>query len=441
MRPSYFLVCALLSPAVIGCSDSFPLPPNVPPPEPTAVHINSGVTPLFVAYRDGFDTTSNPVPWTVVTPPTKMVTFKARDMYSVAVVCPIDATTVLTWQTFRTVSDDVTEKMPEPMLDTPCQLAGPALSTITGTATGPGFVHVDADDKAVTTGAFTLSAADGTYDFVASDTTAKKALITRNFVVSGPTAAGAAANAGSGMALVMLTPSLANPPPAPDPKLPKKNTETVLAQVEVLTKNNSTPATVFTADFNLDLKVNTDQVVTVFGIPDAMLTKDDTQNIKFIGTNAIADTKIKTTRTVTMPFAMGDDVTKGATALAFPSRLATATVSPGWGVDDKTNRLSVALPSLPALDDLTIETSGTPMSGTKTALYELHITAGYLNDTTLARPLFDTGMTGFSSDWTINFKKAYSRDITTQHDTFDDDGNFVDHETSVFHEDVDAAAP
>jgi len=214
----------------------------------------------------------------------------------------------------------------------------------------------------------------------------------------------------------------------------------VLAQIEVLTKNNSAPATVFTADFNLDLKVNKDQVVTVFGIPDSALTKDDTQNIKFIGTNPLADTKITTTRSVTMPFTMGDDVTKGATALAFPSRLATASVSPGWGLDT-TNRLSVALPSLPALDDLTIETSGTSTDGTKTALYELHITAGYLNDTTLARPLLDTDITGFLPAWKINFKKAYSRQITTQHDTFDDDGNFVDHETSVFQEDVDATPP
>jgi hypothetical protein len=393
--------------------------------------------PLLVAYRDGFDTATKPVAWTVMSP-AKAVTFMAHDMYSVAVVCAVDATTVLTWQTFRTVGDDVTDKVPEPILDTPCQGPAPALSTISGTVTNPGFVHVDADDKATAAGAFTLSALDGTYDFVVSDTTAKKALITHDFVVQGATNAGAAANAANGMALFSLTPSLANPPPAADPKNPKKNTETVVAQVEVLTKNNSTPATIFTADFNLDLKVNKDQVVTVFGMPDAALTKDDTQSIRFTGTNPIADTSITTTRSVTMPFAMGDKVTKGTTALAFPSRLATASVEPGWGLDT-TNRLSVALPSLPALDDLTINTSGTSTDGLKTALYELHITAGYIADTTLARPLLDTDITGFNSAWKINFKKAYSREITTQHDTVDDDGNFVSHETSAFHEDVDAA--
>lgn len=432
MRPSYFLICALLSPAVIGCSDSLPPAPNVMPTPPTAVHITSGVTPLLIAYRDGFDTATKPVAWTVA-PPSTMVTFMAHDMYSVAVVCAVDATTVLTWQTLRTVGDDVTDTVKEPVVTTPCQPAGPTPSTITGTAPGTGFVHVDGDDQPTPPSAFTLHAVNGTYDFVVSDTTAKKALITRNFVVNGATDAGAAANASGGMALVSLTPSLSNPPSV-------KGTETVLAQVEVLTKNNSSPARVFTAPFNLDTKVNKDQTVSVFGIPDAVLTKDDTQNIKFIGTNSIAETKITTTRSVAMPFAMGDVVAKGTTSLALPARLATATVSPGWGVDT-TNRLSVALPSLPALDDMTIETSGSPMTGTKTALYEMHITAGYLNATKLARPLFDTTIMGFLSDWTINFKKAYSRQITTEHDAFDDNGNFVDHETSASLEDVDAAMP
>jgi hypothetical protein len=436
MRPSYFLVCALLSPAVIGCSDSLPPPPVVTPTEPTAVHIKSGVAPLLVAYRDGFDTTAHPVPWTMA-PPSTMVTFMAHAAYSVAVVCAVDANTVLTWQSFRTVGDDVTDTVTEPTLETPCQSAGSALQTISGTATGPGFVHVDGDDKATTATAFTLSAANGTYDFVASDTAAKRALITRNFVVNGPTNAGAAANASSGMPLVSITPSLANPPPAPDPKNPKRNTETVLAQVEVLTKNNSTPATVFTADFNLDLKVNKDQTVTVFAIPDTVLTKDDTQSIRFTGTNHIADTDITTRRSVTMPFTMGDDVTKGAAALALPPRLATAAVSPGWGLDNN-NRLSVALPALPALDDLTIETSGTSTDGTKTALYELHITASYLSATALARPVLDTDIPGFQAAWKIDFTKPYSRQITSQHDAFDDDGNFVDHETSQFIEDVNA---
>lgn len=435
MRPSYFLVCALLSPAVIGCSDSIPDQPVVSPPDPTTIHVNSGITPLLIAYRDGFtDAQLKPVAWKTVTPST-MATFTVLGAYSVAVVCNPDASTVLTWQTLRTVGDDKTDKMPEITLDTPCQ-PPPTPSAITGTASGPGFVHVDADEKATTANAaFTLNALDGTYDFVASDTTAKKALITRDFVVNGPTDAGAAANASTGAALVQITPSLSNPPPPPDAKDAKKNTETVTGQVEVLTKNNSTAAKLFIADFNLDPKANKDQLITLFALPDSALTKDDTQNVRFIGTNPqIEDTNIKTTRTVTMPFKMGDDVTKGATQLTLPGRLATLAVVPGWGFDG--NRLSVALPSLPALDDMTVATSGTSTDGAKTAVYEMHISASYFSATSLARPLLDTDITGFMPAWKIDFTKVYSREITTEHDAFDDDDNFVDHETSSFHEDV-----
>src|SRR5262249_30095279 len=94
------------------------------------------------------------------------------------------------------------------------------------------------------------------------------------------------------------------------------------------------------------------------------------------------------------------------------------------------------LPALPALDDMTIQTSGTSTDGVKTAMYEMHITQRYFSKTSLARPLFDTDIPGFMPAWKIDFTKAYSRDIDTEHDTFDDDDNFVDHESSSFHEDV-----
>jgi hypothetical protein len=411
------------------------------PPPPTTIHVKSGITPLLIAYRDGFtDTMLKPVAWKVV-PNSQMATFMVQEAYSVAVVCATDANTVLTWQTLRIVEDDVTDKVPEPTLVTPCQPA-PTLSTVSGTAAGPGFVHVnDADEQSPsatsTNWPFSMSVLDGTYDFVVSDTAAKKALITRNFVVNGATTATSVANAATGSALVQIMPSLGNPPPPPDPKDANKNTETVVGQIEVVTKNNSGPAALSTADFNLDPKANKDQLVTLFALPDAALTKDDTQSIRFTGTNPkVENTNIRTTRSVVMPFAMGDDATKGKTQLTFPSRLATLTVVPGWGVDTN-NRLGVALPSLPALDEMTIQTSGTSSTdATKTAMYEMHITAGYFSATSLAHPLFDTEITGFMPVWKIDFTKAYSRDIDTEHDTFDNDNNFVDHESSSFHEDV-----
>lgn len=435
MRPSYFLVCALLSPAVIGCSDSIPTPPVVTPPSPTTIHVASGITPLLVAYRDGFtDTNLKPVAWKMATPST-MVTFTVLGAYSVAVVCEPTPGTVLTWQTLRAVEDDVTKTVTEPMLETPCH-APPTTSAITGTAAGTGFVHVDADDEPTTASSqFTLNAVDGTYDFVVSDTVAKKALITPGFVVHGPTNATSVADASTGSALVQITPSLSNPPPPADAKDPLKNTETVVGTVEVLTKNNSGPATLFTADFTLDPKANKNQLVTVFALPDGALSPGATQSIRFTGTNPqLEDTNISTKRSVVMPFAMGDDVTKGNTQLTFPSRLATLDVVPGWGFDN--NRLGVALPSLPALDTMTIMTSGTSADGAKTAKYEMDITENYFSDTSLARPLFDTDIPGYMPAWKIDFTKTYSRDIDTEHDTFDDNNNFVDHESSSFHEEV-----
>src|SRR5690349_20924043 len=137
MRPSYFLVCALLAPAAIGCSDSIPVQPMGTPPTPTTIHIKSANTPLLIAYRDGFtDKNLKPVPWTVVTPPSKMVDIMVLGAYSVAVVCNIGTDTVLTWQTLRAVEDDKTKTVPDPTLETPCH-DGPTLSTITGTASGP----------------------------------------------------------------------------------------------------------------------------------------------------------------------------------------------------------------------------------------------------------------------------------------------------------------
>src|SRR4051812_12260864 len=104
MRPSYFLLCALLSPAVIGCSDSLPEPPMIQDPPAKPVHIKSGIVPKLIAYRDGFvDATSlQPVAWKIATPALS-TDIMVRGSYSVAVVCQLDANTVLTWQGFHTL--------------------------------------------------------------------------------------------------------------------------------------------------------------------------------------------------------------------------------------------------------------------------------------------------------------------------------------------------
>lgn len=428
MRPSYFLVCALLSPAVIGCSDSPPSPPMTTPTQPTAVHIKSQVMPLLVAYRDGFDTTANAVPWTVI-PPSTDVMFMAKTAYSIAVVCQVDANTVLTWESLRTIRDDKTDDMPEPIIETPCNAPPPARLTVTGTMVQQGFAHLNDADQQSTSANWNVNLLvnAGTYDLVATsdlaDPSMNKTLIRRGVVIT-DTPSGK--NLGSidvtsgGAAQVPVDIALDSPPS-------DKSTETVSATVDVTTANNAGPARVSHANYDL-----TKQSIKLFGLPGAALMDGDSQTVTFTGFDQPPNTNITRIRSFTRPFAVGDDVATGMEATGLPSKISVQ----NWKFDTK-NRLSVALPALPALDTISIETSGTSATdATKAAVYQIDITSRYFGTTALARPVFDTDITGFQDAWKIDFNKQYSRQVTTQHDKLDDDDNFVDHETSQFLEDV-----
>ena len=437
MRPSYFLVCALLSPAVTGCSDSLPTPPVVTPTQPTAVHVKSEVTPLLVAYRDGFDTTANSVPWTMVTP-SMNVTFMAKTAYSIAVVCQVDANTVLTWESLRVVKDDTSDTVTEPTIQTPCNAAPPARRTASGTMVQQGFAHLDDADQQSTSAAWNVNLLvnEGTFDLVASsdlaDPSTNKTLIRRNVVVSGNTNLGTI-DVASGSAQTAVDIAL-DSPPSDDPE---ESTETVSATVDVTTKNNSGPARVSHANYDL-----TKQSIKLFGLPSAALTAGDEQTVTFTGFDQ-PKPGITTTRSFTRPFEVGDDVATGKVATGLPSKIS----GQNWKLecppamtqcpDAMKTRLSVALPALPALDTISIETSGTSATDpTKAAVYQVEITARYFSATALARPVLDTDIPGFQAAWKIDFGKQYSRQITTQNDKLDDDDNFVDHETSQFIEDV-----
>jgi len=415
-------------------------------PTPTPVHIKSGITPLLVAYRDGFTdaTTLQPIAWKTATPSTS-VDLMIKGAYSVAVVCMVN-NTVLTWQAFHTVDDDTTKAMPEPTLQTPCNAAAPATNAVTGKLVHAGFAHLGAADTGAevpANGAFTLLVPNGTYDLVAAQTDAtdpamNKVLITRNIMVTGAMDRGDV-DASTGAALAPITPELDNPPPAPDPDDEKANTEVVTAKVTIQTKNNATPAFVSKASFNLDKTVNKTKQVTVFAVGDAGLAAGDAQFITWTGTNKIADTNISTTRSITKPFKAGDDTAMGkpGAGSSLPSLLATAAASPGWDFDK--NRLGVALPALPALDDLTIEIEPTGAAA-PTVRYQINITASYFQATALARPVFDTDIPNFQAGWKIDFNQPYSQQISTEHDVFNK-GVFVDHEESMSVENVDPTAP
>jgi len=189
-----------------------------PPAKP--VHIKSGIVPKLIAYRDGFvDATSlQPVAWKIATPALS-TDIMVRGSYSVAVVCQLDANTVLTWQGFHTLDETPEDKQPG-TVETGCQLP-PTLPVVTGALTQSGRVHIG-DADAQTTGAtnpfpFTLQVAMGTYELVATtanaDPSTNKTLIQGDIMV--PAAGGAigtfdVANGAAHMPITAL--ALSNPP-------------------------------------------------------------------------------------------------------------------------------------------------------------------------------------------------------------------------------------
>jgi hypothetical protein len=407
------------------------------------VHIKSEKPPLLVAYRDGFDTTANAVPWTVAPPPLTMVNFTAKTAYSIAVVCQVDANTVLTWESLRVVKDDTSKTVTEPTIETPCKEAPPARRTASGTMVQQGFAHLgDADQQSTSPNwNVNLLVNDGKkLDLVATsdlaDPSTNKTLIRRDIMISGNTNLGTI-DVASGAAQVPVDIAL-DSPPSDDPE---ESTEKVSATVDVKTQNNSGSAQVSHAKYNL-----TTQSITLFGLPSAALMEDDEQTVTFTGFDQPKDTTITTTRSFTRPFKVGDDVATGMEATGLPSIIS----GQNWKMElvcphdmpkcmeaMKKPQLTVALPPLPALDTISIETSGTSATDpTKAAVYQIDITARYFGATALARPVLDTDFSGFLDLWKIDFTKQYSRQITTQHDKLDDDDNFVDHETSQFLEDV-----
>ncbi len=388
------------------------------------------MTPLLVAYQDGFtDANNQPVPWKMVTASTS-VDFTVGDAYSVAVVCMVKGR-ILTWQASRTVEDDTSDTVKEVTLNTPCN-AAPTLRTVTGKTVQDANVHLgDADAGATHDATFTLQVVDGTYDLIATtknaDPSTNTTLIQRNVMISGDTTlnGGNGIDVSTGMTQVPLGIALSSPPD------PTKSTETVSATVDVTTKNNSGSATVSAADYDLKNKT-----IKIFALPNAALNSGDTQTATFTGTDNPLDANkkpIKTitfSRAITMPFSIGDMTATGMNAFSLPAAIKI----PDWGFDK--NRLSVALPALPALDDITITTSGKTTDGTG-ADYEIDITEGYFNTTALARPVFDTDLPGFQATWKIDFTQQYQRQITSERDVFNK-GVFVDHETSTFSETVNA---
>lgn len=367
------------------------------------------------------------LPWqTVANANLSDLTLMFKGPYTVAVVC-MHGSSMLFWQASHTVKDG-------PTLQTPCN--NQPLRTVNVTLAQDGSVHlgdVDGTPMLATPRSFTVQVPDGTYDLIASDPDDMKALIQRDVMVaaSGTTPPIGSVNVqNSGVALTSVTSlTLDNPPKPPDPMDPPPHFEMVAAHVGVTTKNNSIPGDVFVAPYNLDTKK-----VNAFAYP--TLNPDDAQSATFTGTdnfnpNDPTDPDMKTattTRSQTRP--LDADVMAGKTTFQLPAPIR----GPTWKIDSQL--LSVALPPLPTLDDLTVSASGLAADGTTNVEYQINITSSFFKAASLARPVFDTTLSGFPAASQIDFTKRYTRDIVSQRDLFDDADNVVGHETSQFHEDV-----
>jgi hypothetical protein len=448
MRPSYFLLCSLLVPAAVGCSDSLPTATTVTPPPPVPVHILSGSQPLFAAYRDGFldDTGQTLVPWKTLTPSTK-IDFMASGPFTITLVCMLDSgNKILTWQASHAAdADDTTKTVTEPTIQSPCVGAPAPTFAVTGHLAQPGSIHMgDVGNDVINSGAaqmFTLNVPAGTYDVVASssDPNVKKTLIQRNVMVSAAQDLGSV-DAATGSAWTPVTFLVDNAPKAFDPASPTKNTETVDVEVQVVTKNNNGPARVSVAPYDL---TNTTLMVTEMSLPSAALATGDTQQATITGSNTVlklasngtdtVPTGVKTTRSITKPFALAG-VTTAMTGFDLPTLISI----PAWTMDSS-QRLGVALPALPALDTLTISTTGVNSAGIN-ATYVMEITSSYFAETSLAHPVFDTSITGYMNSWMVDFGKPYQRDIVSEHDAFTK-SVFQGHETSKYHQDVTPPTP
>lgn len=442
MRPSYFLVCALLSHAAIGCSDSIPTPPPPGNPEPVTVHLNSGLAPKLIAFRDGFPDGLGkgpggvPLTWQSVTPGTA-VTFIVHGPYSVTAVCqnPTDGS-ILMWQVSHIPDDDTSDTVMEPTLSTPCA-ADPLLHKVSGTLAQPGTVHLGDQEPVLgpATGQFSFMVPDGTYFLTATADGSTKIALQR-IPVHGADVSAPVDVAATGVASVQISLEVDNPPN------PDTSTEMVTASVAVTPKSGAASSLIFSG--NLDL-ANKQKVEKAPSLPDSALMSGDTQSATMAGDNSRAGattdtspraTTIMTHRQVTRPFKMGDDITKGmiGNGLSLPTGIRTPAVA-----FDTTNRLGLALPSLPALDDLTMKTSGVSASnGTTKVAYQLNITTTFFTATLLAHPVFDTDIPGFMPAWKIDFNKEYKIDIVSQRSVTK---AFVGHETSEFHETVTTMPP
>lgn len=367
------LSCVLLPSALVACSDDNPkqTPTN---PSPVTIHMTSAQMPALVAFRDGFG-----ADWQAAAASTSM-DFTVTGPYTVAVVCQ-DADAWRTWQFLRTPDDDKT-------LTSPCGGPPPARHDITGHDLRAGSVYLgDASAQSASDDwSFTLTAPNGTYDLVATTESDPvpdnpRLAIRRGIAVNGNVALSNPVDLdteGQAYASVAFL---------PDAPLPKDSDETLEAVVDLQTKASLAPAQLYRGP-----------AATALVAPQSVLVADDVQTVTV---QAVSGTAARGLRRA---YRFGD-----ATKFALPSGIDGGK----WLTDG--GELSIALPGLPELDVLALRAEGSSGDAGKAASIELDITGNYFKATDLAHPTLETQLPGYKPEWSVDFKKAYTRSAASQH--------------------------
>jgi hypothetical protein len=360
MRNTSFLLLFTLSRTLVACDDS-PVMPDAPPGPPT-IHVFSQA-PQLVAFREGIDGA-----WQLatMTTPTNFE-FEVNGPYVVSVVCQDPISGVMrTWQSANTPDDPRG-------LASPCR-ALPSEHAITGHMAQAGHLWLgdSADSSDASDWDFHLSAADGTYDLLA--TTDDRIALRRGIEVDGDIALMPpvdVAKEGEDFAEVAFTAANADP----DERLDAS----VFLKMETL---------------ELPAQLYAGPIATAKVAPDSVLATVDAQSTLLRATKGTA------TRSVQRSFRVG-----GTSKYTLPPPIGGLQ----WAVES--GRLSASWTTLPDLDSLRVSVSKSATNDTLPLAHEMEVSSRFLAATGVSHIAIDTDIRGYQPEWRIDFTLPYKRQL------------------------------
>lgn len=368
MRNYAILFTLLLSNLLVACGDNGPVPPDVPPETPT-ITITSDQVPSLVAFRDGLDASWQPA--TMKTP--TIFEAEVHGPYVVTVVCE-DQTTgrSRTLQVAGTLDD--AHKL---TLSCDVPAMAPSEHAITGHMVQAGHVQLgsSSDSSAKADWDFQLSAANGSYDLIA--TTAERIVVRREVEVKADLVVAPVDVAAEGTALVDV--AFTAPNAAPD--------ETLAVSVDLATPTTSLLARVYLGP-----------AATAKAVRNSALIATDAQ---IVAVRATSGTKLRELR---RPFRVDDDT-------AFTLPIAFGGVQ--WALEH--GQLSTSWTALPPLDQLGMSAGSSAPDGTRVTKHDLQLSPLFLAETGITHIAIDTEIPGYKPEWRIDFTGSYTRELTGKH--------------------------